>query len=524
MRIDEYLKDSGLSLSAFARKAGVSEAAMSRYAAGKRMPRPAVLRRIVEASGGRIQANDILAAMGETGGADSGETSDTSSDLALLETVHTVDLVLPDISGIVRGKRIPPDGVPVVLERGLNLCASVFALDSSGQNVEESGLVMASGDADNLLMPADGRVLPVPWALEPTAQLLMTMTEPDGTPFYGDPRHALAAVVGRFAEQDLTPVVALEPEFYLLDRARDARGMAQPVVSKHTRRPEDQIQVYSLTDLDDHAAFLADVHAACRAQDLPARGTLSEYGTGQYEVNLNHGDDPVAVADHTVLLKRTIKGVARRHGMDATFMAKPFAEQAGSGLHVHVSLVDKRGRNVFTGAGDDPISPVMRHAIGGLRETMGETMAMLAPNANSYRRFQAGSYAPLAPTWGIDNRTVSLRVPMGPPEARRIEHRVAGADANPYLTMAAVLAGIHYGITRKIDPGPPLSGNAYEQAPPSLPRRWSEALTALDDATVLPDYFDPRFLTLYATCKRVEMRRFEAQVTPLEHDLYLPMM
>ncbi len=518
MRIDEFLRDSGMSLSAFAQKAGVSEAAMSRYASGKRMPRPAVLRRIVDASGGMIQANDILAGLeGAAGGGESGNQ-------ALLDTVRTVDLVLPDLSGIVRGKRVPPDAMPAVMERGLNLCASVFALDSAGENVEESGLVMSSGDADNLLVPADGRALPVPWAKEPTAQMLMTMTEPDGTPFYGDPRHALEAVVARFAELELTPVAALEPEFYLLDRNRNARGMAQPVASADTGRPEHQIQVYSLNDLDDRADFLADVHGACRDQGLPARSTLSEYGPGQYEVNLSHSDDPVAVADHTVLLKRTIKGVARSHGMDATFMAKPFGNQAGSGLHVHVSLVDKRGRNVFTGDGDDPASPVMRHAIGGLRATMAETMALIAPNANSYRRFQAGSYAPLAPTWGIDNRTVSLRVPMGPPESRRIEHRVAGADANPYLTMAVVLAGIHHGIVNKIDPGPPVSGNAYEKVPPSLPRRWSEALDALEQATVLPDYFDPRLLTLYGACKRVEMARFEARVTPWEHDLYLPVM
>jgi glutamine synthetase len=315
-------------------------------------------------------------------------------------------------------------------------------------------------------------------------------------------------------------VVALEPEFYLMDQERDGAGMGLPATSPRTGRRREVVQVYSLTDIDDQAGFLNDIQTACRAQGVPAGSALSEYAAGQYEVNLKHTSDALAAADHAFLLKRIIKGVARNHGYEATFMAKPFGDRAGSGLHIHLSLLDGSGRNVFAGAGRMPV-PRLRHAIGGLRVTMPEAMALFAPNTNSYRRFRSGSYAPLAPTWGIDNRTVALRVPLGPPEGRRVEHRVAGADANPYLALAAVLAGVHYGLVNEIDPGPPIEGNGYEQAEASLPGRWSEALTALERAQVLPTYFDPRTLWLYLTVKRAEMERFDAQVTPLEHQWYL---
>ena len=256
--------------------------------------------------------------------------------------------------------------------------------------------------------------------------------------------------------------------------------------------------------------------AIARAQGLPAKSAVSEYAPAQFEVNLGHVADPLRAADHAFLLKRAIKAAARAEGLAATFMAKPFADHAASGLHVHVSLVDEAGQNLF--ARDEP---ALRHAIGGLQATMAEAMLLLAPNANSYRRLRPWSYAPTAPTWGYNNRTVALRVPSGPLAARRIEHRVAGADANPYLVLAAALAGIHHGLSRQLDPGPPITGNAYAEVPPSLPLGWGRAIDALAAAEILPDYLGAAFCRLYRVCRAAERDRFDELITPTEYAWYL---
>jgi glutamine synthetase len=219
------------------------------------------------------------------------------------------------------------------------------------------------------------------------------------------------------------------------------------------------------------------------------------------------------------MLKRVIKAAARATGQRATFMAKPFEERSGSGLHVHVSLIDEAGGNAF--AQPDAGDVLLRKALAGLQRLMGESMLLLAPNANSYRRFVLRSYAPLAPTWGHNNRTVALRIPAGPAVARRIEHRVAGADANPYLALAAVLAGILDGLEHGGDPGEPIRGNAYDQVPPSLPTTWDKAIDALKAAERLPGWLGARFCRLYAACRQAERDRFQARITPTELEWYL---
>jgi len=220
------------------------------------------------------------------------------------------------------------------------------------------------------------------------------------------------------------------------------------------------------------------------------------------------------------MYKRIAKGVAAASGCEATFMAKPFAERAGSGLHLHVSVNDAEGRNIF--ASEDPAgAPPLRHAVGGLMGGLADGMAIFAPNANSYRRFRANSYAPVAPTWGVNNRTVSLRVPAGFAAGRHIEHRVAGADANPYLALAALLAGVHHGLTQKLDPGPPVVGDGYAHAAKSgrrLPANWFAATDAFAASEVLREYLGARFVEMFTIVKRTEQDRFFAEVSPLDYD------
>jgi glutamine synthetase len=210
-----------------------------------------------------------------------------------------------------------------------------------------------------------------------------------------------------------------------------------------------------MSDLNEFSGLLAHISAACSAQRIPAGTALAEYGPGQFEVNLHHSANVAGACDQAIRFKRLVRGVATQHGMEATFMAKPYAEMAGSGAHLHVSLLDENGRNVF--ASTDPAgNDILRHAIGGLATTMSDAMLIFAPTINSYRRYRAQAYVPLNPSWGVNNRGVALRIPVSDAENRRVEHRVAGADANPYLLTAAVLAGIHPGQTRQLDPVAPL--------------------------------------------------------------------
>ena len=524
MKIRDYLGQRGLTLAAFAAQVGVSQAAMSRYASAKRTPRPDIVRRILAVSEGRIEPNDLFAPPPETttalpAAAGTGAPP-LRHDEAWLAEVSAVDLLIPDLNGILRGKRVTPEALAQAFANQIRLPGSVFGLDITGGDVPGTGLVWSVGDEDKTLAPADGRLRPVPWAARPKAQLLMTMHEDDGAPFFADPRHALERLTRRFSDQGLKPVMAVELEFYLLDRERDAEGRPQPPRSPATGLRENTTQVYGLEQIEAFSALFDDIADACRQQEVPAETVVAEDAPGQFEINLRHVADPLSAADHAVLLKRAVKGVARAHGLDATFMAKPFADLPGNGMHLHLSLVDGAGHNVFDG-GREVVSVRLRQALGGLVATMAEAMAIFAPNANAYRRFQPRSHAPMAPTWGIENRTVALRIPGGAAQSRRIEHRVASADANVYLVLAAVLAGVHHGLEHGLDPGERTVGNAYEKVPPSLPRRWTEALERFDNAPVIGAYLGRDLCRLYGTLKRHEMAKFEAAVTPLELEWYL---
>ena len=440
--------------------------------------------------------------------------------LAAHPDVTNFQAILTDADGVGRGKSVRRNELARIYTHGRYLPGSILGLDITGADVEETGLVWEDGDADRACWPIPGTLVRSPWQVPAGGQLLISMYELDGTPSPGDPRHALRRAVDRFSELDLVPVIAIELEFYLLDRTRGESGRPRPPASPVSGFRPSQLQAYLLTDLDDQAPFLADVYAACEAQGLPAQTLISEYAPGQLEIVLHHRADAMRAVDEAIMYKRLVRGVAARHGMDATFMAKPYVDKSGSGMHMHLSLQDGSGWNAF--ASDDPKgNELLRHAIGGMAATMAECVGVFAPNANSYRRFRRNSYAPLAPTWGVNNRSVSLRVPAGAPETRHIEHRVAGADANPYLAAAAMLAGAHRGVVDKRDPGPAIEGNGYEQVPASLPSNWYDALARTEASAFLKDYLGPRFMEIYCAIKRAEQDRFYAQVTELDFEWYL---
>ncbi|MGI9168899.1 MAG: glutamine synthetase family protein [Caulobacteraceae bacterium] len=438
-------------------------------------------------------------------------------DMAFFEVIFT------NLSGVPRGKRLRRHELTAVYEQGRFLPGSILVCDITGRDCEETGLVWEDGDADRVAWPAPGTLVPAQWLGADTAQVIASLYELDGSPCDLDPRQVLRRVLDRFAADGLTPVVACELEYYLVDSGRTAAGGIELAGAGHAGERPTQHGVYGLRELEDVSPFLRELWACADAQGVPLEGAISEYAPGQLELTLKHGPDALRAADEAAMYKRIAKGVAPRHGCEATFMAKPFAHRAGSGLHLHVSVNDEDGRNIF--AGENPAgAPPLRHAVGGLKATIGEAMAVFAPNANSYRRFRANSYAPVAPTWGINNRTVSLRVPAGPPASRHIEHRVAGADANPYLALAALLAGVHHGLTGAIDPGPPVEGDGYAVAAETterLPATWFAAVGAFEASAVLRDYLGERFVAMFAQVKRLEQDRFFEVVSPLDYDWYL---
>lgn len=444
--------------------------------------------------------------------------------LAARPGLRFIDLLLHDLNGVDRGKRLDVASTPMAFHSGMLLPGSMFAIDVAGGTVQETGLGFDEGDADRPCMPVAGSLVDVPWLDHGVAQAQVTMHEPDGRPFYGDPRHLLSRVTRQLEARGLTPVVAIELEFYLMDRERNALGLPQPPRAPLSGRREFRTQINSMADLDEYSTVLADIDAACRAQHVPSTTALAEYGPGQFEVNLAHSADALLACDQAMRFRRIVKCVARRHEMDATFLAKPYANMAGSGLHVHVSLNDAQGRNVF--ASEDPLgSESMQHAAGGLLSTMADGMAIFAPLANSWRRYRAEAYVPLTADWSINNRGAALRVPVSNAANRRLEHRVAGAEANPYLVVSWILGGILKGLNDARAVQAPLTGNAYHgnhAVGEALPGYWPTALDRFEGSAFAKELLGENLHRLYARVKRHELDDFNAIVTPQECAIYLP--
>jgi glutamine synthetase len=437
--------------------------------------------------------------------------------------IQFFEIVFTNMAGVPRGKRLRRHEIMAVFEQGRFLPGSILVNDITGQDVEATGLVWEDGDADRIAKPIPGRLTPAPWLGADVAQVALSMYELDGAPNDLDPRHVLQRVIDRFTADGLVPVVACELEYYLVDARRTANGKIQLPPSPLTGDRPTQHQVYGLREVEEASAFLRDLWAAADALGVPLEGAISEYAPGQLELTLKHHADALRAADDAVLYKRAAKGVALKHGCEATFMAKPFADLAGSGMHLHVSVNDVKGKNIMASEAPEG-SPAVKHAIGGMKALLADSMAIYAPNANSFRRFKANSYAPVAPTWGVNNRTVSFRVPAGAPNTRHIEHRVAGADAHPALALAALLAAVHHGLTHKIDPGPAIVGDGYAQAEASgekIPVNWFAAVDRFAESALLKDYLGERFVRMYAIVKRTEQERFQSVISDVDYDWYL---
>lgn len=444
--------------------------------------------------------------------------SEARTFLAKYPDVQAVDIVLSDAHGIGRGKSIRRHELESLFATGRGMPASLFAQDVAGDDVAGTGLVLQDGGGDLRCWPISGTLGFVP--ATGRGQVLVSMYDTAGTGFAAEPRHAMMRQIERAQDLGYCPMGALEIEFYLIDRERGAAGQMQCARYPLTGRRSPNTNTMSVDELDEMSPFFDAVYEGAKHLDLPLEAVISEYSVGQYEVTIRYRDLARA-ADDAVVAKRLLRATARRFGMEACFMAKPFGAQAGSGMHLHLSLTDGAGANIFADTAQGDLSPLMLNAIAGVRATIPDTMVVLAPFMNSWRRFAVVNYSPANDTWGVENRTVALRVPAGAGSARHFEHRVAGVDANPYLVAAVTLGAALDGIEAKSDPGPPITGNAYDTAKnPALPRHWEDAIDAFEASDfarrVLGDMLHRGFVAI----KRAEVQRMALAVSESEWSLY----
>ncbi|MBJ90678.1 MAG: glutamine synthetase [Woeseia sp.] len=439
------------------------------------------------------------------------------------KTEH-MELLIADLAGVLRGKRIRRNEFSKTMSDGFTLPGGAVLLDTLGDVIDGLPWGDSDGDPDTQAELVPGSLKPIPWAKKPMAQAMFHFLSRDDQPFFADPRHVLQRAAAPLEAMGLKIIMATELEFYLL-HGHTEQPTAGVSLVPGIGRPQPGPQVYNPDDLWDIDNFLNDLHKACETQGLPAGTTTSEFAPGQFEINLHHVDDPVLACDQGVLLKRAIKAIARQHGYVACFMAKPFEDEPGSGLHVHMSLIDEDGNNYFSHGKENmaspPFSARLRHAVGGLAKTMAESTAIFAPNANSYRRLRPEMFAPVEPNWGWNHRNVALRIPIADAKNLRFEHRTSGADANPYLVTAAILAGVHYGLKNKCDPGKMVEEGEVITLKRRIPNRWDTAIDKFCDSKILPTYLGKKYCRFYALNRRCESSRFHNAISNVDFDWYL---
>jgi len=439
-----------------------------------------------------------------------GEQDDIQAWLTEHE-IQDVEAFVPDMAGAARGKLIPAAKFGT---GELKLPEGIFAQTISGNYVDNKDNIE---DRDMILWPDPATLRPVPWATDPAASIFLDCFHRDDTPVETSPRRVLRNVLQLYEEKGWAPVVAPEVEFYLINPHSDANQEVEPPEGR-LGWTETSKQPYSIDTMNDFDPFINDIYSYCEAQDIRIDTLSQEMGPAQFELNFFHGN-ALELADQVFLFKRTVREAAIAHEMHATFLAQPISDAAGSALHIHQSVVDKNGNNIFSNK-DGSASELFMSYIGGLQKYMRHALLIFAPYANSYRRFLNYDASPVNLAWAVDNRTVGLRVPDAEPEARRVENRLAGSDVNPYLVLAATLACGYLGMTEGASPDESIKGSAYD-LPFSLHRFMYEAIDAFETSDAMRNTLGDKFVTLYADIKKDECREFQEIVTPWEREVLM---
>ncbi|MEM9129607.1 MAG: glutamine synthetase family protein [Pseudomonadota bacterium] len=423
-----------------------------------------------------------------------------------------VECIIADLPGIARGKAVPASKFS--RQQHFHLPDSIFFQTITGDWGEAAG---DEGfiERDMTLKPDMTTASAAPWTGDWTLQVIHDAYDRDGKPIPYAPRNLLKRVVKMYEKRGLTPVVAPEMEFFLIARNLDPAQEIAPMVGR-SGRPAAARQAYSMTAVDEFGPVIDDIYDFAEAQGFEIDGITQEGGAGQLEINLRHGD-PVRLADEVFYFKRLIREAALRHDCFATFMAKPIAAEPGSAMHIHHSLIDKEtGKNAFSGPQGGE-TDMFYHFIGGLQTYLPAAIAVLAPFVNSYRRYVRDNAAPINLAWGRDNRTTGIRIPLSPPEARRVENRIAGMDCNPYLGIAASLACGLLGLQKELRPAAQYKGDAYDSEA-DIPAGMGAALDLFDEAKQLHKILDPEFARVYSIVKRTEYAEFLQVISPWERE------
>ena len=432
------------------------------------------------------------------------------------KSVTEVECLVSDISGIPRGKILPVHKYVSAIETGgLRLPEYVFGQSVTGEYYDS--VVLNEIGADIVLRPDSETCRLVPWYEEPTAQIIHDAVNHDGKIVPFAPRAVLARVLALFDEVGLVPVIAPELEFFLVEQSADANNPLVTPTGK-SGRAEKARQAYGIDAVNEFDPLFEEIYDHCDVQGLDIDTLSHEAGAAQMEINFNHGS-AMDLADQAFLFKRTVRQTALNHKVHATFMAKPMQDQPGSAMHVHTSISNKATkRNIFVDENGEQTDEFL-HAIAGMQRHLSGAMALMAPYVNSYRRRTGAEDSPANLAWGMDNRTVGLRVPLSNPKSRRIENRLPGADANPYLAIAATLAAIWLGLQEKRRPSRPLKDSGEDLE--TLPKNLDIALDALEKASPLHDVLGEDFVKLFTEVKRAEADAFLEVISPWEREYLL---
>jgi glutamine synthetase len=433
--------------------------------------------------------------------------------------VTEVECLVSDLSGIARGKISPTN--KFLAEQGMRLPESVLLQTVTGDFVDDDVYydLLDPADIDMHCRPDENAVFLVPWALEPTAQVIHDTYDKMGNPIDLSPRNILKKVLALYTAKNWKPIVAPEMEFYLTERSPDPDYPLKPPVGRSGRQ-ETGRQSYSIEATNEFDPLFEDMYDWCEAQGLDLDTLIHEEGTAQMEINFRHGD-ALQLADQIFVFKRTMREAALRHNVTATFMAKPMTGEPGSAMHLHQSVVDlTTGKSVFANE-DGSMSELFLAHIGGLQKYIPETLPLFAPNVNSFRRFLPDTSAPVNVEWGADNRTVGLRVPESDPQNMRVENRLPGADANPYLALAASLLCGYVGMVEGLSPSEPVVGRGYERRNLRLPLTLEQALECMEQSTMVKEYLGQRFPAAYVAVKRAEHENYKRVISSWEREFLL---
>ena len=425
--------------------------------------------------------------------------------------IDDVEVFVPDMAGSARGKVLPAEKLG---KGAIRMPEAIFGQTISGDYATNKHNIE---DRDMNLIADPNTLRPVPWATDPAASVFVDCYHGDGSLVGASPRGVLRSVLGKYEAQGWVPVVAPEVEFYLINPHSDPNEEAEAPEGR-LGRTEGARQPYGIDAMNDFDPFINDLYTACEAQDIRIDTLSQEMGPAQFEINFLHGN-ALDLADQVFLFKRTVREVAIQHEMHATFLAKPMAEEAGSALHIHQSILDKAGANVFSDKNGDP-SDLFYGYLGGLQTYMPEALLLFAPYVNSYRRFLSPWSSPVNLAWAVDNRTVGLRIPDSGPQDRRVENRLAGSDVNPYLVLAASLACGYLGMIEGRKPTAATEGSAYSDEF-DLHRNLFIAIEALRGSEAMRSILGDEFVDLYCAVKKDEYREFQEIITPYEREILM---